>query len=124
MVYFAAFLAVFVFAVALELFGAMRAGTEAIATSRSAAGAIGDSSLSDDEKERALQRASVALARGFVSIGLRSAAALGAGFVVLFAFDVTGLASLSAATAWLGTWEAIVAVTVIIVFGYWLWYRI
>jgi sterol desaturase/sphingolipid hydroxylase (fatty acid hydroxylase superfamily) len=119
-IYAAAFLAVLFFVLALELSGVLQVGARAIQTSRSAAASMRNPTLSDEDKERRMQQASLTLVRSFVSIGARSLAAVAAALLPLLAFEVTGLARFTDVTGWLATWEAIVLTTVIVTVAYYL----
>lgn len=115
MIYLAASLAVLGFVVALEKLRVPEAATDAIQTSRTAVGIVRDGSLSDEEKERSVQAASVTLVKGFVSIGLRTLLAAALFGLVLLAFDLPGLASVGSVTRWLSTWPGIVGMSALVV---------
>jgi len=113
--YLASALVVMVFVMALEGLGVTRVAAEAVSASRGAAKALGDRSLSDDEKERAVRRASVALFGKFLVIGLRSAGAVLLSLLPLFAFDLLGLTTIDAVTDWLASLTGICWMSVLVV---------
>lgn len=115
MTYLAASLAVLGFMVALEKLGVLEVAADAIRTSRTAVAVVRDRTLSDEEKERSVQAASVTLVKGFVSIGVRTVLAAGLFVLILLAFDLPGIASLGAVTDWLATWEGVVGMTALVV---------
>jgi len=114
-IYLAASLAVLGFVVALERLGVPATAVEAIRTSRTAVAIVRDGSLSDEEKERSAQAASLTLVKGFVAIGLRTLLAAALFVLVLLAFDLPGLASLGSVTQWLSTWQGIVGMSALVV---------
>ena len=115
MIYFAGVVVALVFAVALDRFGLSRIGSEALETSRRSTALLGDGTLSDDEKEKAIRAASASLFGSFLAIGVRSAAALGLSLLVLLIFQITGLAPFDSVTNWLIEWEGIVLVSIVVV---------
>jgi len=123
-IYLAAFLTVTVFVVALWWFGIVPAAAKAVAVSRDSATIIRDPALSDEDKERALQSASLTLLRGFLSITWRGAAAVGVSLLPMVVFDVVGLADFGAVADFLATWEAIVVASVVITLVYWVGSRL
>ena len=88
MIYAAAFLAVLFFVFALGLLRVVHVGAEVIETSRAAAEVVRDPVLSDEEKELRMRRASVTLVRSFLSISLRTLAAVAAASLPLFVFEL------------------------------------
>ncbi len=115
MIYVAGIVAALVFAVALDRSGLAEIGADALKTSRRSAALLRDSTLSDDEKEKAMRAASSSLFRSFYSIGIRSVGALGFSLVALLLFHLTGLAPVGSVTSWLAQWDAIILVSVIVV---------
>jgi hypothetical protein len=107
-IYLAAILAIAFFAVGLGMSGVVPAASGAVQTTGGATRILQDKTLTDLEKERGLQRASVSLLRSFVSIAVRGGSAFAAGTLPVVLFQVAGLARASEVTDWLVTWEAIV----------------
>jgi len=117
-IYLATFLTIATFVVALWLFGIVPAAAKALEVSRAAAKAIRDSTLSEEEKERTLQKSSLVLLRSFLSITARGAAALGVSLVPMLAFDLTGLAGFWVVADFAATWEVIIVASVLITLVY------
>ena len=114
MIYLAAFLTVTIFVIALWMFGIIAVAAKAVEVSRASAKTIRDPALSDEDKERRLQRASLALLGGFCSISARAAAAVGVSLVPMLAFDLAGLATFWNVADFLATWEAIIVISVVL----------
>lgn len=66
-----------------------------------------DPALTDLEKERTMQKASVSLLLGFLSILGRGAAAFAAGSILLFLLDAMRLIRMSTVVDLLSTWQGI-----------------
>jgi hypothetical protein len=111
-IYAAAILSVAIFLVALWSLRIIGIAAKALEISRHAVRTIRDPDLSDEDKERILQKASVALLGGFLSITLRTAAAIGTSLLPMLAFDVAGLASFWVVVEILASWEAIILFSV------------
>ena len=118
MIYLAGTLAILVFVVAFERFGVTRAAVRAVDTTRAVARLLREPTLDDNMKERVLRQASLSLAGGFFSIGIRGLGALAASVLPLLAFELIGLADFAAVVSWLAGWEVIILVSV----GIALWY--
>lgn len=118
MIYLAAFLTLTVFVIALWMFGIVAAAAQAVAISRNSIRIIRDPALSDDDKERALRRASLTLFGSFLSITARGAAAFGASLLPMVAFDAAGLARFSKVADFLVTWQAILIASVMMTLAY------
>lgn len=115
MTYVAAALVVMVFVMALERLGVTRVAGEAVGASRRATKALGDRSLSDDEKEQAVRAASVELFKKFLVIGLRSAGAVLLSLLPLVALDLLGLTTVDAVTGWLASLAGICWMSALVV---------
>ena len=102
------------FVIAFWLSGVVPVAVRAVDTGRNAARTLRDPALDDEDKERALQRASLSLMGGFVSIVARAAAALGISVAPALVFEAVGLARFSDIAALLETWEMIIAASVIL----------
>ena len=107
-----------VFLVALHFSGALRAGVAILPVARGALNTIQNQALGDDEKERAIQRATVRLARSLVSIVIRSAFTLAVSLVPLVAAEYFGWADIDEVIAFLSRWDVILIVSVAIIAGY------
>ncbi len=118
MIYLAAFLSVSIFVITLWLFGIISVAIKAVEVSRESTKTIRNPALSDEYKERTLQRASLTLLGSFLSITARAAAAAGASLLPMLAFDVAGLASFRDVADFLATWEAIILVSAVLMLVY------
>jgi hypothetical protein len=117
--YVAAFLAIAGFAIAIELLGVLPLATGAIATGRSAGSILRDRSLSDEVKEQAARKATLALATSFLIIVARSVVACAASLVPMVVFDAAGIASVADASSLLTTWPVIGVASTGIMLVYW-----
>lgn len=84
---------------------------------RTAGGALAtmrNPALDDDAKEQAARSAAIGLFGGFLSIVWRTAAAVAASLVVLYAGDWLGIFDADAVMTTLASWEFIVGTTVVI----------
>ncbi|WP_127902280.1 hypothetical protein [Solirhodobacter olei] len=86
-------LGVAAFVVAIRYSQAPDAGAEALATAWSAIGAMADRTLSDDEKEQFLRRASLRLFADFFRISLSGVLALAVPAAIIWAGIAAGLFS-------------------------------
>lgn len=120
MIYFAAFAAIAVFLGAFQLLRVVPVASDAAGVAQEAMRSVRDSSLSDEEKEVLMQRASLKLLGGFVSLSVRGALALAFSAFPLFAMQWMGLTRVDDVVSLLSTWQAILATTVVITAGYWL----
>ena len=118
MIYLAAFLSVSIFVITLWLFGIISVAIKTVEVSRESTKTIRNPALSDENKERTLQRASLTLLGSFLSITARAAAAVGASLLPMLAFDVAGLASFRDVADFLATWEAIILVSAVLMLVY------
>jgi hypothetical protein len=115
MIYLAGFLAVAVFVAALDASGIEGAAARAMDTSRGATEILRDGRLSDQEKEKAMRKASSSLLVSFLSIGFRGALAVAASLLVLALFHLLGLATFSSVTGWLSQGRTILLMTVLVI---------
>ena len=118
MTYVAAILATACFGVALGLLGVVTAARKVIATSRGAAAGIRDPALSDLEKEKMAQKASLSLMGGFLSILVRGTGAFAISLLPLFAFQAFGGIRVSAVAHLLSTWQGILLTSVVMISAY------
>jgi len=98
-------MAIACFAIGLERLGVFSVALRAIQSARDASRVLRDSDLSDTEKERAVRAASLVLLQCFGSITLRSALAVGASLVPLFALQFAGLLRVSGVNRVLMSWS-------------------
>jgi hypothetical protein len=113
-IYLAGAIAVLVFMTALEGFGVVRVAAAAVKTSRGSFGVLRDPDLTDREKERALQAASLSLGKGFFSIGIRSAGAVAASLISIILMDLIGLVEMASVLDWLATWPGIAGMSLLV----------
>jgi hypothetical protein len=116
--YVAAALSIALFLICFWLFGVVPAAARIVSDARNAFSAIRNPELSDDAKEAAAQRASLALLGGLLSILARGAAAVAVSFAPVLAFDTLGLASRAETLALLVSWPAILATTAVMVLAF------
>ena len=112
MIYVAIVSAIGLFIAGLWLFRVVPVAYRIVAVSREAARIIGSSDLDDTYKEREIQRSSVALLRDFLSILIRSVAAIGLSLLPLWALDISGHVTLGESMAALASWQSIVIATI------------
>ncbi len=118
MIYAAAGLSVSFFTIALRALAIPAITARVLETGREAARVMGDATMEDDDKERLLQRASLTMMRAFASITARSALAIAAAVIPLFAFHMTGIADWTAVTSALVTWQGL-AMTAVLMTAAW-----
>jgi hypothetical protein len=117
-IYLAAFLSVSIFVITLWLFGTISVAIKTVEVSRESTKTIRNPALSDENKERTLQKASLTLLGSLLSITARAAAAVGASLLPMLAFDVAGLANFRDVADFLATWEAIILVSAVLMLVY------
>ena len=115
MVFLVASLAVAAFLLGFHLAGVLPAASRAIATARSATGAMRNPALDDLAREKAAQKAGLSLLGSFASIALRSAAALAVSFVPILLADAMGLVDAGATTAFLLRWDVILGASAVMI---------
>ena len=124
MVFLVASLAVAAFLLGFHLAGVLPAASRAIATARSATGAMRNPALDDLARElmdrtgipgMAAQKAGLSLLGSFASIALRSAAALAVSFVPILLADAMGLVDAGATTAFLLRWDVILGASAVMI---------
>lgn len=113
-------LSVLAFLAAFSLLGIVAKAREAIATSRQTATIMGDSSLDDDAKEAAVQKASMALMKGFFGLVVRIIGILLAAYVPIFLADLFGLLPEEEALAFMLRLDVIAVSSVVVVAVIWL----
>jgi hypothetical protein len=115
-------LAVLLFLAAFKLLRVPEAAGRAIRTARAAVIAMRDPLLSEEVRERTVQRASISLIGSFVSIVLRGAGALLASLAVIFGFEVAGLGRSEEIIGFLSRWD-VLAVSTVAITAAWLLQR-
>jgi len=120
MIVLAAALAITAFLIGFSVFGVVPAAKGAVALAGSATGTIRDKSLSDDEKEAAVQKAALGMLRASGSIFWRVAATLIATVAPIYLMDLLGLVSASAVFGFLARVDVIIGATVLVSAGLWL----
>ncbi|CAB5122786.1 hypothetical protein D3OALGA1CA_2685 [Olavius algarvensis associated proteobacterium Delta 3] len=113
-----AILSIIVFLCAFKFLGLERLGTEILASARSAAGVVRDPNLSDETREKELQRSSIDLFKSFFSILFRGVLCLVLSFVPIWLASLTGLAKMGDVIGFLSRWDVIIIATIIIGAGY------
>jgi hypothetical protein len=114
----ASVLAVLVFLAAFSLLRVVDASRRAMRTAQEAVAAMSDPTLSEEVRERTVQRGAISLIGSFVSIVLRGAGALLASLSVVFAFEVAGLGRAEEVIHVLSRWDVLVFSTVAITAGW------
>lgn len=112
----------------------MLAGWRLVALDRAVGGALGvfsqatailgDSSVDDLEREKAIQKASLALFGSFASILIRGLVVLVAFLIPIWLADLAGVAGQEEIYRTLMRWDVIIVVSVASIIGYVLWMRI
>lgn len=111
MIYVAIIVAASCFMAAIRLLAIPPIAAGVVGTTRSAAAVLRDRAMSDDEKERLMQRASLTLMRAFASLTARLAAAIAISLLPLLALHAAGVVQLSAVGELLGSWEGTAVTT-------------
>ncbi len=100
-----------VFVVCFRYSGLIKVAQDAITLAREAGQVMSSKTMTDDEKEAAVQKASIGLLGSFLQITIRAAIVLAATFGVIWAAELIGITTSAAVTAFLLTWQAIVGLT-------------
>ncbi len=124
MVAVVATLSIGLFTISLFLSGLVRVSRSALSTATEAFSAIRDASLSDDQRESIVQRASVQLAVTFLSIAVRGVFTLLAAFAPIWIFHATDIVAIEETMLYLGRWDVIVVSTFAITIGLVVWHRL
>lgn len=111
------------FLLGFQLARIVRVALSAARVFRESMSSIGDAALSDDDRERIMRRGSVALLLAFVSIVLRSAAALAAALLPVAVADWAGWVRWDDAMAYFARVEVIVGATILAGLGYFVFTR-
>lgn len=107
------------FAVIVQVLGLVRHASSAMTLSNDAMKVLSNASLSDEEKERAMQTKAVKLFRLFFVLTFGGIVALLAPVAVVWGLDRLGLVSLDGVMHAALSWPFIVGVTVIAVALFW-----
>ncbi len=111
-------LSVAAFLAAFWLVKVLPAAVGAIAVFRHAMSALRDASLSDDDRERIMQKGSVQLLRAFAAIVIRSAVALAAALLPVVVADWLGLATSAEVFRFLTRLDVIAVAAIATTIGY------
>lgn len=117
-------LSIGIFTVGLFALGIVKAGRDALTVSNDAFGVMKDEGLTDEEREKLVQKASLKLAGACVSIAARFAAALVLAFVPIGIFHLTGIVSMEESFRYLSRWDVIVVSSIIVTIGFFAWHRL
>lgn len=85
-----------------------------LSTAQGAIDVVRDPTVDDDAREKAVQRASLQLLGAFISILLRSIAALAAAFAPIYLADLMDLAPSEGVMVFLARWDVILGATIVI----------
>lgn len=107
------------FALALRWFGVVGLAGRAVSVAREAGAVMASKTLSDDEKEGRIQRATLSLFAAFFGLLLRAGGAFGVAAAILFAAQAAGLAAAQRVLALSISWPAILAATVVLTLAFW-----
>lgn len=113
-----------VFVVCFRYSGLIKVAQDAITMAREAGQVMRNKTMSDDEKEVAVQKASIGLLGSFLQITIRAAIVLIGTFAVIWAGELIGLATSAAVTDFLLTWQAIVGLSVLVMIIAFVWRRL
>ena len=108
-------LATVVFLLSFHWLRIVDVGRRIIDVSRRASTIISDPDLDDLEKEKAVQGATLDLAKGFVSIVVRSAAAVALSFVPMYLADYFDFVPTEQVIAFLSRWDVIAILSAAII---------
>lgn len=123
MIYLAAAATVGVFIFALRLFAVVPVANDILRLTGEATATMRAADLDDEVKERVIQSAAGKLLLRFVSITLRSLAALALPTLVLWLLDAVGVVGMDAVMAFLMRVDVIVGLTVVLLAVWFLWRR-
>lgn len=107
-----------VFAAALWALGILRAATAVLAVAQGAVVTMRDAALSEEAREKEVQRAALFLLGAFFSILGRSLLALLLSFLPIWLAEVTGLASGAAVVQYLSRWDIILVAAIVMLAGF------
>ena len=113
-------LSVVAFIAAFEFLGLLPRAQAAMAVSRRTAAVMGDATLDEAAKEKAVQAAALELMKGFLGLVLRIAGILAAAYVPIFLADLTGLLPEAEALAFMLRLDVILVTTVLVIAVLWL----
>ena len=118
MIYLSAILSIAIFTGSLWWFGITKAAATVVETGRHAVNVMRHPDLTEDHKEREVQRASLKLFGGFASILLRSCGAIGASALPVFFFDRLNLATYPEVMELFFSWTFILSITFVLTIMY------
>ncbi|MBL9060694.1 MAG: hypothetical protein JNK88_11805 [Mangrovicoccus sp.] len=117
-------LSVLAFIAAFEFLGILPKAREAIAISQRTAAVMGDSTLGEEAKEKAVQQAALNLMKGFFGLLLRIIGIILAAYVPIFLADFTGLLPEAEALAFMLRLDVIAVTSVLMIAVIWLAARV
>lgn len=123
MIVFSAALAIAAFLVGFQVFGIVPTATRIVTMARSAGQVMSDKSLSDEVKEKEIQKAALSMMGGAFSIFFRVAATLLLTVLPVYILSWIGLAPSGDVFGFLARIDVIIGATVIVGGGLWLWSR-
>lgn len=118
-----AIMSIVVFVAGLWVSGMARVAAGALATTRGAIAVMRDEDLTDEAREKAVQRASFQLLRAFRSMLVRGTAVLLASIFPVWAVSLAGLVEVEDVFQYLSRWNVIVTTSAVITVGYIVWMR-
>ena len=113
-------LSVLAFIAAFKFLGILPKAQEAMTVSRRTAAVMGDRTLDEAAKEKAVQAAAGTLMMGFFGLVLRIVGILAAAYVPIFLADITGLLPEAEALAFMLRLDVIAVTSVLVVVLIWL----
>lgn len=114
MTIFTALLAILAFLAVFTGLNVVQHALDALALVKSSTATLTDKSLTDDEKEVAVQKAGIALLGRFFAITWRVVASLAASLAPIYALAAMGLTTVDAVFTFLSRWDVIVVSTIVI----------
>lgn len=123
MIVFSAALAIAAFLVGFQAFGIVPTAARIVTMARAAGQVMSDKSLTDEVKEKEIQKAALSMLGGAFSIFFRVAATLLLTVLPVYLLSWIGLAPAEAVFGFLARIDVIIGATVIVGGGLWLWSR-
>jgi len=113
-----------VFMVTLRALGLMRISLGVLKAAEVGVSAMRDAGLDDEERERAVQSASLQLIGAFFSIVIRGALCFGASALTIWLADVAGVSEYNNVVEFLSRWDVMIVAIVAITIGSVVWIRL
>lgn len=111
-------LSTLVFLVALHFLRIIDIGRRVIDVAGDAGRTLRDGSIPDDEKEAAMQKASLTLAVAFANIAVRAVLTLALSLIPIFLADRLGWVPLDESISFMSRWDVILMLSAVIIAGY------